>query len=108
MVNDTIIWPVDLKVCFECVDPAVVEIGKGVTLTKGQHATIMCLSKTPKWTYTLRKLLLMIYTDHFLGGHCAVGKKGSKNEAINFEELGALKGKLFLSCNLLLLIWSAI
>ncbi len=31
-----------------------------------------------------------------------LGKKGSKNEAINFEELGALKGKLFLSCNLLI------
>jgi len=72
----------------------VIEIGQGVSLTKGQHATITCISKSQKWTYTLRKLLLMVYTDEFLGSHCAVGKKGSKNKAINFEELGALKGKL--------------
>ena len=33
----------------------------------------------------------MVYTDEFLGTHCAVGKKGSKNEGIEPEELGALK-----------------
>ena len=51
------------------------------------------LSKTRKWRYTLRKILL-VYTDEFLGPHCAVGKIGSKNEGIEPEELGALKGEL--------------
>ncbi len=35
----------------------------------------------------------MVYTDEFLRTHCAVGKKGSNNQGINFEELVALKGK---------------
>ena len=39
-----------------------------------------------------RKLL---FDDDYLKGRCAVGKKGTTNEAMNKEQLGIMKGKSY-------------
>ena len=69
-------------------------LGEGLYLTPGQLGTLQCLAKTQKWSFTARKLLVMLYPDDYLKERCAVGKKGCKNMAMNMEELGILKGKL--------------
>ena len=60
--------------------------------------TLRCLSKTQKWTFTARKLIIVLFDDDYLQGKCAVGKKGTKNEAMNKEQLGIMKGKILHSC----------
>ena len=66
---------------------------RGNTVSKGQHATLSCtIAKTLKWTYKARKLLLTLYSDDFLSGHCAIGKKGFVNVGMDPENSGASKG----------------
>ena len=65
------------------------DIGAGLSLSKGQQATIKAIIKKAQWSYTLRKLLSI---DEFLPAHCAVGKKGSKNLPIPHNQMGSLKG----------------
>ena len=71
-----------------------VNVGGNLFLSKGQNATIMCIAKTKSWTYTLRKLLVMVYSDEFLSTRCAVGKKGAKHLPIYTEEIGSIKGNV--------------
>jgi len=41
-------------------DSDSVAIGTHLSLSKGLHAILICVLKRRKWTYTLRKLLVMI------------------------------------------------
>lgn len=67
-------------------------LGGSIFITKGQYGTLKCLSTNQTWTFTLRKLLLMVYSDEVLRNKCAVGRKGAKHEPLDQEELGILKG----------------
>jgi len=68
-------------------------LGGSIFITKGQYGTFKCLSTNQTWTYTLRKLLLMVYSDEVLRNKCAMGRKGAKHEPLAQEELGILKGR---------------
>ena len=67
-------------------------LGEGLYLTPGQLGTLQCIAKTQKWTFTARKLIMMLFSDSYLQDRCAMGKKGSKHEAMNLEQLGIMKG----------------
>ena len=67
-------------------------IGGSLSLSEGQLATIKCLASSQNWQYTLRKVLSMLYDDKELAGMCAIGRKGAQHQAVDKEDLGALKG----------------
>ena len=61
-------------------------LGEGLYLSPGQLGTLQCITKTQKWTFTVRKLIMMLFfSDSYLQDRCGVGKKISKHEAMNFE-----------------------
>ena len=49
-------------------------LGEGFYLTPRQLGTLQCVAKTQKWSFTARKLLVMLYPDDYLKERCAVGK----------------------------------
>jgi len=46
-------------------DSDSVAIDTNLSHSKGKHEILICVSKKRKWTYTLQKLLVMVYTDDY-------------------------------------------
>ena len=67
-------------------------LGGMLSITKGQYHTIKCVTQTHRWTCILRILLAMLYSENYLKGRCAIGKKNNLNSSMDKEEMGAIKG----------------
>ena len=67
-------------------------LGGMLSLTKGHYHTIKCVSQMQRLTWTHRKLLAMLYSEKYLEGQRAIGKKKNLNSSVDMEEMGAIKG----------------
>ena len=56
------------------------------------YHTIKCVSQMQRLTWTLRKLLAMLYSENYLEGQRAIGKKKNLNSSVDKEKMGAIKG----------------
>ena len=77
-------------------------LGGKLSLTKGHYHTIKCVSQMQRLTCTLRKLLAMLYSEKYLEGQRAIGKKKNLNSSVDKEEMGG--NKRLQKCKLYLFI----
>ena len=59
---------------------------------KGTLPHNKCVSQMQRLTWTHRKLLAMLYSEKYLEGQHAIGKKNNLNSSVDKEDMGAIKG----------------